>query len=65
MGTLRSFSWNVAGIARNGVDDFISSFGKDHIWDVLLLQEFSGSKVDNNPMSDRDVRQIRVKNMCD
>ena len=43
---MRSFSWNVAGIAKKGVDDFINSFDKEHTWSVLLLQEFIGAKLD-------------------
>ena len=44
VGTLRIFSWNVAGIAKGVVDDFINIFDREHTWDVLLLQEFTGAK---------------------
>ncbi len=39
---MRIFSCIVAGLARVGVDDFLDSLSSDHLWDILLLQEFSG-----------------------
>ena len=43
VGLLRIISWNVRGVAAD-IENFLDVLSSETEWDVLILQEFSGSR---------------------